>query len=58
MDERLSLPVARDGETLPIIVNNNNFAKARAGRADAAVADDVRTLFHDSVTACTGCCRR
>jgi peptidyl-dipeptidase Dcp len=35
------------GETLPIIVNNNNFAKAPAGEATLLSADDVRTLFHE-----------
>jgi peptidyl-dipeptidase Dcp len=36
-----------DGETLPIIVNNNNFAKAPAGDQTLLSADDVRTLFHE-----------
>jgi len=36
-----------DGETLPIIVNNNNFAKAPAGEQTLLSADDVRTLFHE-----------
>ena len=36
-----------DGETLPIIVNNNNFAKAPAGEPTLLSADDVRTLFHE-----------
>jgi peptidyl-dipeptidase Dcp len=35
------------GETLPIIVNNNNFAKAPAGQQTLLSADDVRTLFHE-----------
>jgi len=37
----------RDGETLPIIVNNNNFAKGPAGAPTLLSADDVRTLFHE-----------
>jgi peptidyl-dipeptidase Dcp len=36
-----------DGETLPIVVNNNNFAKAPAGQPTLLSADDVRTLFHE-----------
>ena len=35
------------GETLPIIVNNNNFAKAPSGDPTLLSADDVRTLFHE-----------
>jgi len=36
-----------DGETLPVIVNNNNFAKAPAGEPTLLSADDMRTLFHE-----------
>ncbi len=36
-----------DGETLPIIVNNNNFAKAAPGEPTLLSADDARTLFHE-----------
>ncbi len=36
-----------DGETIPIVVNNNNFAKAPAGEPTLLSADDVRTLFHE-----------
>jgi peptidyl-dipeptidase Dcp len=36
-----------DGEVLPIIVNNNNFAKAPAGQPTLLSLDDVRTLFHE-----------
>ncbi len=36
-----------DGEMLPIIVNNNNFAKAPPGEPTLLSADDVRTLFHE-----------
>ena len=32
---------------LPIIVNNNNFAKAAAGDATLLSFDDARTLFHE-----------
>jgi len=34
-------------EVLPIVVNNNNFAKAPAGQPTLLSADDVRTLFHE-----------
>lgn len=33
--------------TLPIIVNNNNFAKAPEGQPTLLSFDDVRTLFHE-----------
>ncbi|HYR00579.1 MAG TPA: M3 family metallopeptidase, partial [Casimicrobiaceae bacterium] len=36
-----------DGGTLPIIVNNNNFAKAAPGAPTLLSADDARTLFHE-----------
>ena len=36
-----------DGDVLPIIVNNNNFAKAGDGEPTLLSADDVRTLFHE-----------
>ena len=36
-----------DGETLPIIVNNNNFAKGPDGEPTLLSADDLRTLFHE-----------
>ena len=36
-----------NGGTLPIIVNNNNFAKAPAGQPTLLSFDDVRTLFHE-----------
>lgn len=35
------------GEVLPIIVNNNNFAKAPAGQPTLLSVDDLRTLFHE-----------
>jgi peptidyl-dipeptidase Dcp len=36
-----------DGEVLPIIVNNNNFAKGAPGEATLLSFDDARTLFHE-----------
>jgi peptidyl-dipeptidase Dcp len=36
-----------DGDTLPIIVNNNNFSKAPPGEPTLLSADDLRTLFHE-----------
>ncbi len=38
---------SRANATLPIVVNNNNFAKAPAGEQTLLSADDVRTLFHE-----------
>ena len=35
------------GDVIPIVVNNNNFAKAAAGEATLLSFDDVRTLFHE-----------
>ncbi|HEY6086229.1 MAG TPA: M3 family metallopeptidase [Burkholderiaceae bacterium] len=35
------------GEVIPIILNNNNFAKAAAGEPTLLSFDDVRTLFHE-----------
>ncbi|MES2960149.1 MAG: M3 family metallopeptidase [Pseudomonadota bacterium] len=35
------------GDVIPIIVNNNNFAKAGAGEPTLLSFDDVRTLFHE-----------
>ena len=35
------------GATLPIVVNNNNFAKAPAGSSTLLSLEDVRTLFHE-----------
>jgi len=32
---------------LPIVLNNNNFAKAEAGQPTLLSPDDVRTLFHE-----------
>lgn len=46
-----ALPDAAEGRspqrTLPIIVNNNNFAKAPQGQPTLLSFDDVRTLFHE-----------
>ena len=36
-----------DGEVIPVVVNNNNFAKAPAGEPTLLSLDDVRTLFHE-----------
>ena len=36
-----------DGDVLPVIVNNNNFAKGPDGEPVLLSADDVRTLFHE-----------
>jgi peptidyl-dipeptidase Dcp len=35
------------GNVIPIIVNNNNFAKAAPGESTLLSFDDVRTLFHE-----------
>jgi peptidyl-dipeptidase Dcp len=35
------------GDVIPIIVNNNNFAKAAPGESTLLSFDDVRTLFHE-----------
>ena len=36
-----------DHDIIPIVVNNNNFAKAPAGEPTLLSLDDVRTLFHE-----------
>jgi peptidyl-dipeptidase Dcp len=36
-----------DGLSYPIIINNNNFAKAPSGKPTLLSLDDVRTLFHE-----------
>ena len=36
-----------DGDVLPIIVNNNNFAKGAPGEPTLLSLDDARTLFHE-----------
>ncbi len=35
------------GDVLPIVVNNNNFAKGAAGEPTLLSYDDARTLFHE-----------
>jgi peptidyl-dipeptidase Dcp len=35
------------GEVLPIVVNNNNFAKGAPGQPTLLSFDDARTLFHE-----------
>src|SRR5213079_378860 len=35
------------GEVTPIVVNNNNFAKAAPGEPTLLSFDDARTLFHE-----------
>ena len=35
------------GDVIPIVVNNNNFAKAAPGQPTLLSFDDVRTLFHE-----------
>jgi peptidyl-dipeptidase Dcp len=36
-----------DGSVIPIVANNNNFAKAPDGEPTLLSLDDVRTLFHE-----------
>ena len=36
-----------DGEVLPIVVNNNNFARAPDGEPTLLSVDEVTTLFHE-----------
>ncbi|MBP6901411.1 MAG: M3 family metallopeptidase [Burkholderiaceae bacterium] len=38
---------AGGGAMRPIVLNNNNFAKAEAGQPTLLSPDDVRTLFHE-----------
>ena len=38
---------ADGGASLPVVLNNNNFAKAVAGTPTLLSPDDVRTLFHE-----------
>ncbi len=38
---------AHGGPVLPIVVNNNNFARAPSGQPTLLSMDDVRTLFHE-----------
>ena len=43
----LRLQSRSDGDVLPIVCNNNNFAKAPEGEPTLLSADDLRTLFHE-----------
>ena len=36
-----------DGDVVPIVVNNNNFAKGAEGKPTLLSFDDARTLFHE-----------
>ena len=38
---------SRNAGALPIVVNNNNFARAAAGQPTLLSFDDARTLFHE-----------
>ena len=38
---------ADGGSSLPVVLNNNNFAKAAPGAPTLLSPDDVRTLFHE-----------
>ena len=38
---------ADGGVSLPVVLNNNNFAKAAPGTPTLLSSDDVRTLFHE-----------
>ena len=42
-----SLLVGREGHEIPVILNNNNFAKAAPGASPLLSLDDARTLFHE-----------
>jgi peptidyl-dipeptidase Dcp len=42
---------------LPIIVNNNNFAKGAPGEPTLLSFDDARTLFHEFGHGLHGCSR-
>jgi len=42
-----SLAVDPDGAEIPVILNNNNFAKGAPGAPTLLSMDDVRTLFHE-----------
>ena len=43
----LRLQTKNGGDVIPVILNNNNFAKAAAGEPTLLSFDDVRTLFHE-----------
>jgi peptidyl-dipeptidase Dcp len=42
-----NLPGVAGGAELPVIMNNNNFAKGAPGEPTLLSMDDVRTLFHE-----------
>jgi peptidyl-dipeptidase Dcp len=42
-----NLPGVPGGAELPVIMNNNNFAKGAPGEPTLLSMDDVRTLFHE-----------
>jgi peptidyl-dipeptidase Dcp len=42
-----NVPGAAGGFELPVIMNNNNFAKGAPGEPTLLSMDDVRTLFHE-----------
>jgi len=42
-----NVPGAVGGHELPVIMNNNNFAKGAPGEPTLLSMDDVRTLFHE-----------
>ncbi len=44
---RLQSRIEGDDSILPIIVNNNNFAKGAPGKATLLSFEDARTLFHE-----------
>ena len=44
---RLGTVGRHDGDVRPIVVNNNNFAKAPDGEPTLLSFDDLRTLFHE-----------
>jgi peptidyl-dipeptidase Dcp len=43
----LRLQTKNGGDVIPVILNNNNFAKAAPGEPTLLSFDDVRTLFHE-----------
>ena len=43
----LQLQHQNPAPSLPVVLNNNNFAKAEAGTPTLLSPDDVRTLFHE-----------
>ena len=43
----LRLQHGNGGTSLPVVLNNNNFAKGAPGQPNLLSPDDVRTLFHE-----------